>query len=391
MKIAYFDCFSGISGDMILGALLDAGLELSVLEEELKKVQVSGYELSLKDVQKKGIRGKKLDVIIHNEKAFPRLEQIISLIDSSSLDHDIKEKCVKVFSKLADVEAKVHGSGHAHFHELGDLDSIVDIIGGIAGIKRLGIEKVYSSRIPLGNGFIKCSHGILPVPAPATIELLKGIPLYKTDIEGELVTPTGAAIISTLSSGFGVMPDMNIKSIGYGAGTSEYSIPNLLRIFIGETFKDELEGEIETVMTIETNIDDMNPQVYEYLIDKLLQAGALDVYLTPVIMKKSRPGTLLSIICSGDKFHSLARIIFDETTTLGVRFNEIKRNKLDREVMRLSTSMGDVNFKISKLKDRIINIVPEYEDCRKIALEKSIPINIVMDTLKNEGKTKFKL
>lgn len=389
MKIAYFDCFSGISGDMILGALIDAGLNPEELKNELEKLNVSGFELTTEKVKRNSISGTKVNVGITEEHVHRHLHNIIEIIEKSSLDEDIKKTSEEIFRKLAEVEAKIHDTSveKIHFHEVGALDSIVDIIGSVIGLKKLGIEKIYSSEIHLGSGFVNTQHGKIPVPVPATSELLKGIPVYSTGIESELVTPTGAVIISTLSSGFGELHRMKINSIGYGAGSKILKIPNLLRIFIGEILDDNYEKD--EVMLVETNIDDMNPEFFDYVSEKLLTEGALDVYKTPIFMKKNRPAILLSVIISEEKLNRILSIIFSETTTLGVRIQRINRQKLTREIITLNTRYGKVDIKVSKHGNEIKNLSPEYENCRQIAAKHNVPVKEVFEEAKAAAREKL--
>ena len=285
MKVAYFDCFAGASGDMILGALMDAGLGLEKLKEELAKLHLAHYDLHVKRVTKRGIGGSQAVVSVHEDHHHHHrhLHDIEEIINKSDLEESVKGKSIEIFTRLAEAEAKVHQTSieQIHFHEVGAVDAIIDVVGAVAGLAALGIERVYCSPLHVGTGTVECAHGTLPVPAPATIELIRGKPIYSTGVEGELLTPTGAAILTTLSSGFMPMPAMTLEKVGYGAGTSEPAIPNLLRVAIGEVL-DEVKGyQIEQVAVIETNIDDMNPQMYDYLIQKMLDMGALDVFLAP--------------------------------------------------------------------------------------------------------------
>ncbi|TKJ44139.1 TIGR00299 family protein, partial [Candidatus Aerophobetes bacterium Ae_b3b] len=283
MRAAYFDCFSGISGDMVLGALVDLGWPVEELKRELDKLDLFGYRIEAKKVAKRGILSTQIKIGAKEEKKERTLEDILSILDKSKLEKKVKERSRAIFTKLASVEAKIHGKSpqKIHFHELGGLDTIIDVVGAVAGMNYLGVGKAYSSPLPLGKGFVKCSHGILPLPAPATLELLKEVPVYGSDIEAELVTPTGAAIISNLAENFGQMPPMKIEHIGYGAGQRDLTIPNLLRVSIGVIRKAYQE---DVVSLIQTNIDDMNPELYEHIVDRLFHEGALDVFLTPIQM-----------------------------------------------------------------------------------------------------------
>ncbi|MDI6840911.1 MAG: nickel pincer cofactor biosynthesis protein LarC [bacterium] len=379
--IAYFDCFSGISGDMILGSLVDAGFSLIELKKELKKLLIPGYRIESKRAPRNGILGTQVKIIVSSsykaEKVHRKLEDIISLINRSGLGNDIKSKSKEIFSRIAIVEAKIHNKQveDIHFHEVGAVDSIIDVIGALIGIKYLGIEKVYSSPLNLGTGFVKCSHGILPVPAPATAELIKGIPIYSTGINSELVTPTGAAIITSLAEKFGEMPLMRVEKVGYGIGGKELRIPNMLRVFIGNKIEKLQE---DMVSLIETNIDDMNPQFYDYVIEELFNNGAKDVYITPIYMKKNRPSIILSVISPIDKVNELTAIIFKHTTTMGVRVTEmVKREKLVRKIKKVVTKFGNIKVKIGIFGNKVVKILPEYEDCKRIAKTEKISINDV--------------
>lgn len=386
MKIAYFDCFSGISGDMILGALIDAGLSVQGLESELSKLKISGFKLRVKKTLRGGISGTKFSVDTNEPPVERHLKDIIEIIDQGDLGHDIKNSSKKIFKELARIEAKIHNKSieEVHFHELSGLDSIIDVIGSVIGINKLGIEAVYSSKIHVGTGFVKCQHGILPIPAPATLELLKGIPIYSKGIEAELTTPTGVAILKNLSKGFGVMPEMKVKKIGYGAGSRELEIPNLLRVYVGEA--KDAGYEEDQVMLIETNLDNMNPELFEYTCKMLLKKGILDVFMTPIFMKKNRPGTMLSILTAPEKLDEILSIIFTETTTLGVRIHRLERRKLEREIISVNTRFGDIKVKIGRIKGRIKNISPEYESCKEIAVKQGIPLKEVYDEARNSAQ-----
>lgn len=386
MRIAYFDCFSGVSGDMILGALIDAGLDLEELEVELGKVKISDYKLKAGRVIRKGISGIKFSVDVTRQDSERRLKDIIQIIDQSGLDDNIKSLSTKIFGLLAAVEAKIHNKSveSIHFHEVGALDSIVDIICSIIGIKKLGIEAVYASRIHVGTGFVECQHGIIPIPAPATLELLKSTPIYSRGIEAELTTPTGAAILKVLSKSFGVMPQMKIEKIGYGAGSRDLKIPNLLRVYIGETISEQYQED--EVILIEANIDDINPEFFAYVSESLLEQGVLDVFMTPIFMKKNRPGTMLGVLTTPDKLDEALSTIFTETTTLGVRIHRLERKKLARETISVKTRFGDIRVKVGKIGRQIKNISPEYESCKAIAAKQGAPLKDVYDEAKEVAR-----
>jgi len=378
MRIAYFDCFSGVSGDMILGALIDAGADLNKLESELGKLNISGFTLKAEKTTRKGLSGTRFFVDADHSHAERHLTDIERIMDNSGLADDIKAKAKAIFRDLAEVEAKIHNTnpGDVHFHEIGGLDSIVDVVGSLIVMKMLGIETMYASRIPVGTGFVECDHGVLPLPAPATLELLKGIPVYASSIDKELVTPTGIAILKHVVQSFGTIPEMKIERIGYGAGSRDLKIPNLLRVWIGET-EVKQEYEQDEVILIETNIDNMNPEILGYALERLLERGALDVFMTPIFMKKNRPGTLLSILITPDKLDETISIIFAETHSLGIRFQRLERRKLPRELITVETSFGPVRVKVGHIDTEKRIISPEYEDCREIAARLGIPLRKV--------------
>ena len=381
MKTAYIDCFSGISGDMFLAALIDAGLDLEYLKKELKKLNLTGYEITAKKTDKNHITATKLTITVKEHQPHRHLKDIEKIIDTSTLDEDIKKTSKKIFQKLAKAESKIHNKdiNCIHFHEVGAVDSILDIVGAPIALEKLNIKKIYTSPLPLGTGFIKCAHGTIPLPAPATAELLKGIPVYQTSTKGELVTPTGAAIITTITTKFKEMPQMKIDKTGYGAGTQDFDHPNLLRIFIGT---EEEQYEQDTATIIETNIDDMNPEHYSHIIEKLLSAGALDAYLTGIHMKNTRPATKLTVIATQETKNDLTDIIFKETTTFGIRTYQVQRKKLSAEKTQINTKYGPVTIKTGKSKDKIITISPEYKDCKKLADANNIPLKEIYDLAK---------
>jgi uncharacterized protein (TIGR00299 family) protein len=387
MQIAYFDCFSGVSGDMILGALIDAGLDFHQLKSELSKLKIAGYTLKTEKTTRKSLSGTIFTVNTEEDHAERHLRDIEGIIDSSDLGDDIKASSKAIFQELAHVEAKIHNSDprKVHFHEIGGLDSIIDIVGVLIGIKMLGIEAVYVSSIPVGRGFVECDHGILPLPAPATLEMLKGIPIYASDIEKELVTPTGIAILKNMARSFGIIPNMKVNRIGYGAGSRDLKIPNLLRIWVGDT-DEKTEYEEDEVILIETNLDDMNPEFIGYASEKLLERGALDVFMTPIFMKKNRPGTQLSVLTTPDKLEETLSIVFKETTSLGIRFYRLERKKLPREIITVETTFGPVKVKVSQSSKEIKSISPEYEDCKKIAIKQGIPLRNVYEEAKASAR-----
>jgi uncharacterized protein (TIGR00299 family) protein len=387
MRIAYFDCFSGVSGDMILGALVDAGLDILVLESELGKLNISGYQIRAEKTIRRGITGTKVSVDVTERNVARGLKDIVEIVKHSQMDDDIKDLSKKAFTELVTVEAKIHGKSiaAAHLHEVGGMDAIIDVVGSLAGIKKLGIEAVFSSRINVGSGFVESQHGVLPVPAPATLAMLKGIPIYSSGIEAELATPTGVCILKTLAKSFGVMPEMRVENVGYGAGSRDLEIPNLLRVYIGET-SGGAKYEEDEVVVVETNIDNMNPELLAYASEVLMKQGALDVFMTPVFMKKDRSGTMLSVLSTPEKLDEVLAVIFSETTTLGVRMHRTERKKLSREMISVKTRFGKVEVKIARWGNQVKNIAPEYESCRKIAVKQGVPLKDVYDDAREAAR-----
>jgi uncharacterized protein (TIGR00299 family) protein len=388
MKIAYFDCFSGISGDMTLGALVDAGCDLAEIENHLRRLPVSGWKISSEKVSRRGFRATQVHVESSDPQRHRSLSTILQLIEQARLPQPIAERASQIFQKLGDAEALVHGSPveKIHFHEVGAIDAIVDIVGAAAGFEQLGIEKFYSSALNVGGGRVNTQHGNLPVPAPATAELLRGAPTYSNGIQRELVTPTGAAIVSTVASEFGPQPAMTVAAIGLGAGSADLAEqPNMLRLFVGESAARweaaaTTDGTMpdEDLIVLEANLDDMNPQVYGYFAERALAAGALDVFSIPVQMKKNRPGQLVTILCKPADREKFSDLLFRETTTLGVRQSDVKRRALLRESAVVETPFGPIRLKIARLNGHILNVAPEYEDCRKAAAERSVPLKEVL-------------
>jgi TIGR00299 family protein len=436
MKILYYDCFSGISGDMNLGALIDIGVDKNYLINELLKLNISGYELNIKRDVKNGISGTKVDVILkhnhshsqhedykhehhddysniikheheHNHHNHEKnhvhsdshehetvhnhqhrnLKDIENIIEVSSLNENVKNISLKIFKKVAEAEAKVHNKSieEVHFHEVGAVDSIVDIVGAAICFDYLKVDKIKCSTVEVGSGFVKCAHGLLPIPAPATAEILKGTPI-KSNISFEATTPTGAAILAYAVDEFTDSKNFSIKRVGYGIGTKDNKdIPNILRVFIGEEkLMDESNGECKDIDTdflqdevevIECNIDDMNPEMYEYVMELLFTNGALDVYMTPIIMKKERPGVKLNVLYTSDKEDIIKKIVLMQTTTLGFRKYKVQRNMLKRELAKVKTKYGEITVKNAYYNGKIIKSKPEYEDCKRIALDNNVNIN----------------
>lgn len=364
-KILYLDCSNGISGDMFLGSLIHCGLKIDYLTSELRKVKINGYKLKARKVHRCGIVGVKFDVIYDKRPSHEHTEEktfkrIVKLINNSGLARAVKCRAMEIFANLADAESAAHGVPRekVHFHEVADIDSIVDILGAVIAVEKLGIETIYSSVVTLAN------------PAPATAYLLEGIKVVFSGIQHELVTPTGAAILKTFSCGFGGFPPMKILKVGYGAGSADIQgHPNLLRAIIGERTD---AFRTDTVTVLETNIDDMSPHAYEYLMERVLEAGALDIYLTGVIMKKSRPGCLVTVITESSKVDAVAAIIFKETSTFGIRRYQATRQKLHRKIIEVGTKYGKIGVKLGYLADRLKIAAPEYDDCKKIARERKV-------------------
>ncbi|MCB2306409.1 nickel pincer cofactor biosynthesis protein LarC [Clostridium estertheticum] len=436
MKILYYDCFSGISGDMNLGALLDLGIDEKYLVDELSKLNLNGYEIKVSRDIRKGIEGTKVDVLlqehshghsheevselhlhehhhddahgehnhehIHNDnegdhmhvhagiehihKDQRNLNDIEKIINLSELSSKVKELSMEIFMKVALAEAKVHGKPlyEIHFHEVGAVDSIVDIVGAAICLNYLNVDKIMSSSVELGGGFVKCAHGLIPVPAPATVEILKGIPVKLGAVPFETTTPTGAAILAANVCEFKDDNNFIINKIGYGIGNRDTEIPNVLRVMLVEEVSNEKYDDETVEQIIECNIDDMNPELYEYIIDMVFNEGALDAYITPIIMKKGRPSVKISILCEEDKTNRMKEILFRETTTLGVRSFKVDKTKLKREFVKVNTSYGEVTVKEAYYKGEKIKSKFEYEECKRIAKSTGVPISEVYEKLKNE-------
>lgn len=447
MKIVYFDCFAGLSGDMTLGALIDLGLDPGWLAAELGKLPLEGYRLDVRRVTKRGLQAVQFSVILEDgagsrpadadfvevdqpleslpagpapiqpgEPAHSHrsLDEIIALIQRSPLSEGVKATASRIFTRLGQAESKVHGVPleSVYFHEVGGTDAIIDIVGAAIALERLGIEAVCASPLHLGSGFVRTQHGLLPVPAPATAELIAGVPVYSSQARGELVTPTGAAIITTLASDFGPLPPMTLQAVGYGAGQRDRDFPNVLRLFLGEApsvspagspvqsprlgapsgtgasrdpYPEQHRAPVgpggyheSPALVLEATIDDMEPELFEALTEGLLQAGALDVFLIPVQMKKNRPGLVLHVLAHPSSLDELLRIIFTESTSIGVRTYEVTKRMLQRELVQVQTPYGPVRVKLARLGDQIVNLKPEYEDCRDLARRLDLPLKSVL-------------
>jgi uncharacterized protein (TIGR00299 family) protein len=383
MKIICYDCFSGISGDMNLGAMIDLGVDKDFLISELNKLNLKGWELLVQRDQRHGIHGTRATVRqTRHEHAHRHLADIKKIIYDSTLDDKTKELSLKIFMKIAEAEASVHGISieRVHFHEVGAIDSIVDIVGAAICYNALGADAVHVAPVELGGGFVKCDHGRLPVPAPATAEIVKGLPVKKGGVDFEATTPTGAAILSALGTHFGTDIVFKTQRTGYGVGQKEHpDVPNLLRVSVAEMDSGSEPGH--DALQIECNIDDMNPEFFDYISDKLFSAGASDVFLSNIIMKKGRPGIVLHVICETETAEQVKNIIFTESTSLGVRTFPFRKDTLSRKFETFSTAFGEVNIKRSYYKGKEVSAKPEYDDCRRIASEKDIPVKEVYNKI----------
>ncbi|MHB8526887.1 MAG: nickel pincer cofactor biosynthesis protein LarC [Candidatus Acidiferrales bacterium] len=388
MNFAYFDCFSGISGDMVLGALVDAGVDLRQLEAELRKLNLDGWKISAEKVQRQAIRATKVNVESLEHDHHRHLSGILKMIDGAAFTPRAADRARKIFQRLGEAEAKVHNIPveKVHFHEVGAVDSIIDIVGSAIGFELLGVDDFACSVMDVGSGRVQTEHGLLPVPAPATAELLRDAPTFSSGIEKELVTPTGAAIATTLSTQYAQMPAMKLKSVGYGAGSADLpQQPNVLRLMIGEMAGESVEQSTGArwdapVAVIEANLDDMNPQIYGYFAERALASGALDIFSTAVQMKKNRPGQLVTLLCEPSNRDRLIDLLFRETTTIGIRTYEARRQTLARESVAVETPLGTIRMKVSRRNGTILNAAPEYEDCQRIAARMGVPLKQVLST-----------
>ena len=381
MKVAYFDCFSGISGDMTLGALVHAGVPLDHLRDELKALELPGWELRADNVWKNGMAATHVRVNTQETHTHRSLSNIEAILQKSQIAAPVCARAAAIFRTLGEAEAAVHDVPieKIHFHEVGAVDAIVDIVGACIGFHFLAIERFACSPLNVGGGTAKMAHGVLPVPAPATARLLLGKPTYSTGIQKELVTPTGAAIVATLCSAFGPQPPMTVSAIGYGAATADLEgQPNVLRLMIGDADATHSGISSQEIRVIEANLDDLNPQLYGYFLERALAAGALDVFTTPIQMKKNRPGTLLTVLCNPADEAKFQELFFAETTTLGVRSHTTQRRILPREWETVATCFGEIRMKLARVNGKVVQISPEYEDCRKLAGAKSVPLQRVM-------------
>lgn len=395
MKILYFDCFAGISGDMTIGALLDLGVDQKLFSNEILKLRLSGYKIEIKSGSTNSITGTDFSVIPeHHHHEHRNLRDIKKIIADSGLNNNIKNMSINIFEKIAAAEADVHGVtiDKIHFHEVGAVDSIIDIVGTAVCIDILKPDKIISSPLHIGTGTVKCAHGTLPVPVPAVVKILEKTPVYSTGIKGELVTPTGAGIIKTIADEFTQIPAMEIEKSGYGTGKRDYGITNALRVVLGnsEQEENELKGlKAEKLVMIETNIDDMNPEAFSYIVPKMLKEGALDVFITNILMKKGRPGAMLNILCKPMDKEKFINLVLSETTSFGVRAYILDRFCLGRKIVKLKTEYGDVNIKTALMNGKVIKVSPEYEECRNIAEKNNISIQLVYEKIKEHAVKEF--
>ena len=377
--IAYFDCFSGISGDMTLGALLDAGVPFEVIEEPLRKLPIEDFELDVERTSRLGISATKVRVHGEHASVFRNYFSVRSMIEECPMTDGARTLALAIFDRLANAEASVHGTdvGHVPFHELGHPDTIVDVVGAAVGLDHLGVARAVGSPIATGHGMMRSEHGMYPIPGPAVVELLKKVPVYSGGIPYELTTPTGAAIVTAVADSFGDLPPMHVRAVGYGAGARELEIPNVLRLLVGEAVGDEdLFGPVPAVV-LEANIDDMNPELYEYVIERLLESGAQDAWVTPIVMKRGRPAATLSVLVGPGEEHAVRDVLFAETTTLGMRRRTTEKWVLPREFVNVEVSGSTIRVKVSRAQGAIVGVAPEYADCARVARETGRPLKDV--------------
>ena len=381
MKIAYFDCCAGAGGDMITAAMLDAGLDEKYLREQLATLGIEKLTINISETKRCGFRGVRFEPTAPQQAAHRSLEQITKLITDSCITDSAKQKAIEIFNKLAHAESTVHGKkpNDIHFHEIGAVDTIVDIVSACIGFETLGVQKVYSSNLTVGGGSVEISHGLIPVPAPATVELLKGVPIEGGPGTAELLTPTAAAILTSFICRFGPLPAMKIETIGYGAGSLDFEkLPNLLRLIVGQTVEPDAENA-DTICLIESNIDDITGEQIGFAIDSLLAQGALDVYCTPLIMKHNRCGTQLSVICKPCDAEKFEKLIFQQGLTFGIRRQMIERSKLSRNFVTVKTHFGEIRIKIGRLEGKIVNVKPEFADCAAAATKHNVSAKTVLN------------
>jgi uncharacterized protein (TIGR00299 family) protein len=379
MKTLYLDAFAGISGDMMLGALTDLGVPLEVYRTTASKLGLSEVEINAGRTERKGIGAAKVHVNAQERGVVRTYAHIKSLIEKSALTAGVKEKSQRIFALIAEAESRIHSRSidQVHFHELGSADTLVDVAGTAAGLEHLGVEELLCSPLPMGTGMVKTHHGILPIPAPAVVEILRDVPVYSSGIPTEIVTPTGAAIAAALAADFCLLPPMRIQAVGYGAGDRDLEIPNLLRAFLGEREGASRGRARERRLVFSANIDDMNPELYPYVTEKLFEVGAEDVWLYPIQMKKSRPAVTFNVLAPPAREEDIKEVLFAETKTLGMRVTEVDKEYLDREIIQVETPFGRLRVKLARQQGRPVNIAPEYEDCRKAASASGVPLKDV--------------
>jgi uncharacterized protein (TIGR00299 family) protein len=382
MRIAYFDCIAGISGDMALAALIDAGADFDELRLHLAKLPLERFDMDVEETDQQGLRATRVTVRASSAGVIRTYASIRALLDAADLPPEALQLAQRIFRRLAEAEARVHHKEveNVTFHEVGAVDSIVDIAGTALALSMLGIERVFASAIPTGLGMTKTEHGVMPIPGPAVVELLRGAPMYSKGVAAELTTPTGAAILAATVEGFGELPPMRIESIGYGAGTHRLDFPNLLRILVGAAESaTEPRANASEQLVLETNVDDLNPELYEYVLERVFAAGAQDAWLVPIVMKKGRPAVTIRVLCAPDREVEMRQIIFRETGTLGIRSASVSKTTLDRDTLKVETTHGAVAVKIGVLDGHVITVAPEYEDCVRIAREAGVPAKDVFE------------
>jgi len=382
MRIAYFDCIAGISGDMALAALIDAGADFDELRLHLTKLPLEPFDLDVEEVDQHGLRATRVTVRASSAGVIRTYASIRALLDAADLPPEALRLAQRIFRRLAEAEARVHHKEveNVTFHEVGAVDSIVDIAGTALALSMLGIERVFASAVPTGLGMTKTEHGVMPIPGPAVVELLRGAPMYSKGVAAELTTPTGAAILAATVEGFGELPPMRIESVGYGAGTHRLDFPNVLRILVGPAESATAPtGNASEQLVLETNVDDLNPELYEYVLERVFAAGAQDAWLVPIVMKKGRPAVTIRVLCAPDREAEMRQIIFRETGTLGIRSAAVSKTTLDRDTVKVETTHGAVAVKIGVLDGRVVTVAPEYEDCARVARETGVPAKDVYE------------
>lgn len=385
MRLLYFDCIAGISGDMALGALIDAGADLTPIREVLEQLPLEPFELDVEAVESGGIGATKVHVRTSTDGLIRTYASIRSLLDMAEMPLDAKAMAQRIFRRLAEAEAMVHRRDldQVTFHEVGAVDSIVDIVGTALALASLNVDRVFASAVPTGMGMVKTEHGLLPIPAPAVMELLRGAPMYSRNVSVELVTPTGAAILAAIVEGFGELPTMRVEHVGYGAGSARLDFPNVVRVVVGEDERDAVspadDAPIGAELVLETNVDDLNPELYSYVLERLFAAGAQDAWLTPIVMKKGRPAVTISVLVSPSRQEAVRHVLFREAGTLGIRASLVDKQTLERDWVEVTTQLGSVRVKIGRLEGHAVTVAPEFEDCVKVAREAGVPARDVYE------------